>query len=165
MFEGFTEAWDLTSKRRARKGMKCFLSEFTSALGRSTAHASWGGFTRVFHSEIVSWWHCQHEVPSLGDIRSKMTDAIAVTERQLQLSPPPNPPPPPRSIRLAEIEVEVRARSPAAEPLEASSAAAAVVQYEWVQGPTTYPVDEDNCPTPTSSGSWVEIAETCDPEI
>ena len=122
--------------------MNGFLFEFTSALGASTAHASWGDFRDIFHSEIVSWWSDQHEVPSLGDIRSKMTDAIAFTERQLQLSPPPTPPPPnytdnsiERSAPLAEIEAEVRARLPAAEPLEASSAAAAADQYEWAQGP------------------------------
>ena len=40
-----------------------------------------------------------------------------------------------RSASLAEIEAEVRARLPAADPLEASSAAAAADQYEWARGP------------------------------
>ena len=40
-----------------------------------------------------------------------------------------------RSASLAEIEAEVRARLPAAESLEASSAAAAADQYEWARGP------------------------------
>ena len=84
--EGCSEAPNLSSKRRAKKGVESFLLDITETFVDPTAHPSWEGLKNVFQKEISPWWSEQHVVPSIDDIDRKFDQVLAFAQGYLQLS-------------------------------------------------------------------------------